>query len=114
MDEFKYLIYCLHKSTHVGYVFSLKHHNKSKQPFIFVDEAVWSCKASSRSGISGSPSSVWSCFRAGMGSLGQWWLQDLSVPAVGWPLGAGAQHKLLTSCLGRAECCQLAAGATSG
>lgn len=44
MDEFKYLTYSLHKSVHAGYVYSLKHHNKLKQPFIFVDEAVWRCK----------------------------------------------------------------------
>lgn len=50
MDEFKYSIYCLHKSTHAGCVYSLKHHNKLKQPFIFVDEAVWRYKASSRLG----------------------------------------------------------------
>lgn len=49
--------------------------------------------------------------RTGMGSGGcrislslQW----------GGLLGAGAQHKLLTSCLGRAECCQLPAEAASG
>lgn len=33
MDELKYLIYCLYKSTHEGYVYSLKHHNKLKQPW---------------------------------------------------------------------------------
>lgn len=31
MDDLKYLIYWLYKSIHVGYVYSLKHHNKLKQ-----------------------------------------------------------------------------------
>lgn len=69
MDDLKYLIYCLYKSIHVGYVYSLKHHNKLKQ-LIFV-ESVWRCRGSSRSWIPCSPSSVKNCCRAGMGSLGQ-------------------------------------------
>lgn len=32
MDELKYFIDCLYKSIHVGYMYSLKHHNKLKQP----------------------------------------------------------------------------------
>lgn len=50
---------------------------------IFVDEAVWRCKGSSREGNPCSPSTVESCCRTGMGSLGQSWLQDTSLPAVG-------------------------------
>lgn len=65
-----------------------------KATLIFVDEAVWRCKPSSRSGIPSSPSSVESCCRTGMGSLGQSWPQDTSLPAAGQPWRGGGRHGL--------------------